>query len=492
MDMNPSIPKAVWGLNGTERPGAVYLAAVLAAYGQKGLPAYAIYGHDVQDANDTTIPEDVREKLLRFAKAAVAVGEMRGKSYLACGGVSMGIAGSIVNPEFFESYLGMRCEHVDMSEFIRRIDEGIYDQSEYEKANQWAKENCRDGMDRNSNPSDVKRKEWEWQFSVKCALIAKDLMSGNSRLKEMGYGEESMGRYAIAAGFQGQRQWTDHFPNTDFAEAILCSSFDWNGKRPPYIFATENDSLNAVSMLFGNLLTNTAQIFADVRTYWSPEAIKRVTGQELTGTAKNGILHLINSGAACLDGTGMAEIDGRHVVKPFWELTDDDTRACIEAVRWCPANKAYFRGGGFSSCFKSCGGMPVTMMRINLVKGLGPVFQLAEGWTAELPDRMHRILDERTDPIWPTTWFVPKLTGRGAFKDVYSVMSNWGANHTAVSYGHIGADLITLCAMLRIPVSLHNVDEERVFRPGVWNAFGTDNRENADYLACKTYGPLYG
>jgi L-fucose isomerase len=491
MDMDPSTPKAVWGFNGTERPGAVYLAAVLAAHAQKGLPAFSIYGHDVQDKDEREIPGDVREKILRFARAAAAVGEMRGKSYLSCGSVSMGIAGSIVDAPFFESYLGMRLEQVDMTEFIRRIEEGIYDKAEYEKALKWTKETCREAPDRNANPSDRARKDWEWEFTVKCALIARDLMNGNEKLIDMGYREEGLGHNAIAAGFQGQRQWTDHFPNADFVEAILCSSFDWNGIRRPYVFATENDALNGMAMLFGNLLTNTAQIFSDVRTYWSPEAVKRVTGKALTGRAENGIIHLINSGASALDGTGRQERDGQPAMKPFWEITEEEAKACLAHTKWCPANKSYFRGGGFSSNFRTRGGMPVTMSRLNLVKGLGPVLQIAEGYTVDLADDVHAILDERTDPTWPTTWFAPRLTGKGAFTDVYSVMANWGANHGAISYGHIGADLITLSAMLRIPVNMHNVDPARVFRPSAWNAFGTENAESADYTACKNFGALY-
>ncbi|MGE5494150.1 MAG: L-fucose isomerase [Burkholderiales bacterium] len=492
MDMEPLLPKAVWGFNGTERPGAVYLAAALAAHTQKGLPAYSIYGRDVQDAGDTAIPGDVKEKILRFARAAVAVGEMRGKSYLSCGGVSMGIAGSIVNPDFFESYLGMRCEQIDMVEFIRRIEEGIYDKEEFKRALDWAKMNCREGRDKNAQPSSRERKDWEWEFTIKSALIAKDLMNGNPRLKELGYSEESMGHNAIAAGFQGQRQWTDYYPNTDFVEAILCSSFDWNGRRTPYVLATENDGLNAAAMLFGHLLTNTASIFADVRTYWSPEAVKRVTGKELPEQGRHGIIHLINSGAAGLDGTGQQEINGHPAMKPFWEISDDEVDKCLKATDWCAADKGYFRGGGFSSHFKTRGGMPVTMSRINLVKNLGPVLQIAEGYSVQLPDDMNSILEERTDPTWPTTWFAPRLTGKGAFTDVYSVMANWGANHAAINYGHIGADIITLASMLRIPVSMHNVEAGGIFRPSAWSAFGTDNPESADYLACRNFGPLYG
>lgn len=491
MDMDPLLPKAIWGFNGTERPGAVYLAAVLAAHAQKGLPAFSIYSRDVQDASDTAISGDVREKILRFARSAVAAGEMRGKSYLSSGNVSMGIAGSSVNEDFFESYLGMRCEQVDMTEYVRRIEEDIYDKDEFERALKWVKENCREGRDNNSVPSDRARKDFEWEFTIKCALIAKDLMAGNPKLKEIGFGEESMGHNAIAGGFQGQRQWTDHFPNTDFVESILNSSFDWNGKRAPYIFATENDSLNAVSMLLGNLLTNTAQIFSDVRTYWSPEAVKRVTGKKLPKQGENGIIHLINSGAACIDGTGRQETGGKAAIKPFWDISEEEVRKCLGAVDWCPASKGYFRGGGFSSHFKTRGGMPVTMCRLNIVKGIGPVLQIAEGWTVDLPDDIHRILEERTDPTWPTTWFTPRLTGRGAFTSVYSVMANWGANHGAISYGHIGADLITLASILRIPVNMHNVEGSKVFRPAAWSAFGTDNPESADYMACRNYGPLY-
>ncbi|HHW03822.1 MAG TPA: L-fucose isomerase [Thermoanaerobacterales bacterium] len=494
IDMDPYIPKAIWGFNGTERPGAVYLAAALAGHSQKGLPAFGIYGRDVQDATDRTIPDDVKEKLLRFARAGLAVALMKGKSYLSMGNVSMGIAGSIVNPDFFESYLGMRNEYVDMSEFIRRMDEGIYDREEFERALKWTRENCKEGKDNNSPAiqSTRERKDWEWEFVVKMTMIARDLMVGNERLAELGFVEEAQGHNAIAAGFQGQRQWTDHFPNGDFMEAILNSSFDWNGIRAPYIMATENDSLNGVSMLFGYLLTNTAQIFADVRTYWSPDAIKRVTGKELTGIAEGGIIHLINSGAAALDGTAQQTRNGEPAMKPFWEITEEEVKKCLDATSWRPANREYFRGGGFSSNFLTKGKMPATMMRVNIIKGLGPVLQIAEGYTVDLPEDIHNILDERTDPTWPTTWFAPRLTGHGAFRDVYSVMNNWGANHGAVSYGHIGADLITLASILRIPVCMHNVPEEKIFRPSAWSAFGTQDLEGADYRACKNFGPLYG
>lgn len=494
MDMDPYIPKAVWGFNGTERPGAVYLAAVLAGHNQKGLPALGIYGRDVQDAGDTSIPPDVQAKLLQFAKAGLAVAEMRGKSYLSMGSVSMGIAGSIVDPAFFESYLGMRVESIDMSEFVRRMDEGIYDQEEYTRALAWVKENCQEGRDYNApeNQRSRAQKDQDWERVVRMALIARDLMVGNPRLAGLGYGEEALGHNAIAAGFQGQRQWTDHFPNGDFLEAILNSSFDWNGIRQPYIVATENDCLNGVAMLFGHLLTNTAQVFADVRTYWSPEAVKRVTGHVLSGAAANGVIHLINSGAAALDGTGLALAGDRPAIKPFWEITPEEAGRCLDATSWYPARVEYFRGGGFSSGFRSLGGMPVTMSRLNLVKGLGPVLQIAEGYTVDLPETVHNTLNERTDPTWPTTWFAPILTGSGPFKDVYSVMNNWGANHGAFSYGHIGSELITLAALLRIPVSMHNVPEERTFRPSTWSAFGAMDLQGADYRACAAFGPLYG
>ncbi|MED1437011.1 L-fucose isomerase [Aeribacillus composti] len=493
MDMDPHIPKAVWGFNGTERPGAVYLAAVLAGYNQKGLPAFGIYGKDVQDAGDTNIPEDVKEKLIRFAKAGLAVAMMKGKSYLSIGSVSMGIAGSVVQEDFFQNYLGMRNEYVDMSEFVRRIELEIYDKEEYERALKWVKENCKVGPDKNRDgfKRTEEQKEKDWEISVKMALIARDLMVGNKKLEEMGYGEEALGRNAIVAGFQGQRQWTDYFPNGDFMETILNSSFDWNGKRAPYIFATENDNLNGISMLFGYLLTNTAQIFADVRTYWSPEAVKRVTGYTLEGRAANGIIHLINSGAAALDGTGEQTKDGKPVIKPYYELTDEDIKKCLEATQFRPASTEYFRGGGYSTDFLTKGGMPVTISRLNIVKGLGPVLQIAEGYTVDLPEEVHDVLDKRTDPTWPTTWFVPNLTGEGAFKDVYSVMNNWGANHCSISYGHIGADLITLASILRIPVNMHNVPEEKIFRPDAWSMFGTKDLEGADYRACKNFGPIY-
>jgi L-fucose isomerase len=494
MDMDPYTPKAVWGFNGTERPGAVYLAAVLAAHNQKGLPAFGIYGRDVQDADDTSIPEDVKEKLLRFAKAGLAVATMRGKSYLSMGNVSMGIAGSMVNPDFFEDYLGMRVQYVDMSEFVRRFEEEIYDKEEFEKAMKWVKENCKEGEDLNPLELQVSRqkKDEVWETVVKMTMIARDLMIGNPKLAEAGFEEEAMGHNAILAGFQGQRQWTDHFPNGDFMEAILNSSFDWNGIREPFVVATENDCLNGVAMLFGHLLTNTASVFADVRTYWSPEAVKRVTGKELTGLAENGIIHLINSGSASLDGTGQQSIDGKPAMKPFWEITPEEVGKCLDATSWRYASLGYFRGGGYSSQFTTRGGMPVTMTRLNMIKGIGPVLQIAEGYTVELPEDIHNILDRRTDPTWPTTWFVPILTGKGAFKDVYSVMNNWGANHGAFNYGHIGDLLITLASILRIPVAMHNVSEDRIYRPSAWGAFGTADLEGADYRACKNFGPLYG
>lgn len=494
MDMDPLIPKAVWGFNGTERPGAVYLAAVLAGHNQKGLPAFSIYGHDVQDARDTSIPHDVRERLLAFAKAGLAMAEMKGKSYLSLGSVSMGIAGSEVDSSFFQNYLGMRCEYVDMSEFVRRIDEKIYDEHEFARAMAWVKVHCPEGKDYNPKAQQLSRarKDADWATVVKMTLIARDLMIGNPRLADLGHGEEALGRNAILAGFQGQRQWTDHFPNGDFMESLLNSSFDWNGIREPFVFATENDSLNGVAMLFGHLLTDTAQVFADVRTYWSPEAVRRVTGKRLTGRAGNGVIHLINSGSAALDGSGQQSMKGRPAMKPFWEITPEEAERCLKATRWCPAGLEYFRGGGYSSQFVTRGEMPVTLSRVNLIRGLGPVLQIAEGYTVQLPKDLHDIMNERTNPTWPTTWFVPNLTGDGPFRDVYSVMYNWGANHGSFSYGHIGDKLITLASMLRVPVCMHNVAPERIFRPSAWSAFGTHDLEGADYRACGNFGAVYG
>ena len=493
MDTDPLLPKAVWGFNGTERPGAVYLAAALAGYAQKGLPAFGIYGHDVQDKKDTTIPEDVREKILRFVKAGLAVAQMKNKSYLSLGGMSMGIAGSYVDQEFLLDYLGVRTEVIDMSELVRRAERGIYDPEEYKKALAWVKKNCKEGKDVNDAGKQAtrERKDWEWEMSVKMTLAARDLMIGNPKLKELGFGEEGLGHNAIFGGFQGQRAWTDHLPNGDFMEAILNSSFDWNGIRQAFVFATENDSLNGVAMLFGHLLTNTAQIFSDVRTYWSPEAVERVTGKKLSGKASSGVIHLINSGSTTLDATGKQKLNGASIMKPFWEISQSEAQACLDATDWAPADLGYFRGGGYSSHFKTEGEMPVTMSRVNLVKGIGPVLQIAEGWTIDLPEDVHATLDERTNPTWPTTWFAPRLNGAGAFTDVYSVMANWGANHGAISYGHIGADLISLASMLRIPVCMHNVEEGKIFRPASWSAFGMD-KEGSDYRACDTYGPLYG
>ena len=496
MDMNPHWPKAVWGFNGTERPGAVYLAAVLAAHAQKGLPAFGIYGHDVQDLDDNTIPADVAEKILRWARAAMAMANMRGKSYLSFGSVAMGIAGSIVDPNFFQEYLGMRNEQVDETEILRRMDEGIYDKEEYVKAKAWVDAHCKvnEGWDKNRPEKQKTReeKDQDWEFVTKMYLIMRDLMKGNPRLREMGFAEESLGHNAIVGGFQGQRQWTDWKPNGDFCEALLNTSFDWNGRREPVIVATENDALNGVTMLFMHLLTQKAQMFSDVRTYWSPEAVERVTGKKLEGIAANGMIHLINSGATTLDATGRAcDEEGNATMKHWWEITDADEKAILENTQWPPADRDYFRGGGFSSCFLTRGGMPMTMARLNLVKSLGPVLQIAEGWSADVDPEIHEILNKRTDPTWPTTWFVPRTDPtKDCFKDVYSVMNNWGANHGAISYGHIGADLITLASMLRIPVCMHNVPEEKVFRPAAWNAFGMD-KEGADFRACKNFGPTY-
>ena len=492
MDMDASIPKAIWGFNGTERPGAVYLAAVSAGHTQKGLPAFTIYGRDVQNIGDTNIPDDVRGKILSFVKSGLAVATIRGKSYLSVGGVSMGIAGSIVGQDFFEDTLGMRVESVDMTELVRRIEEKIYDEEEFQRALAWVKVNCREGKDYNKVSRTRERKDSEWEFVVKSAIIVRDLMIGNPRLAQLGFGEEALGHNAILSGFQGQRHWTDHYPNGDFLEAILTSSFDWNGIREPLQVATENDCLNGVCMLLGHLLTDTAQIFADVRTYWSPDAVKSATGHALSGEAAPGLLHLINSGAATLDGCGAQTRDGKPVMKPFWEISPKEAQACLEATTWPPAIYEYFRGGGFSSAYGTRATMPTTMFRINMVKGVGPVLQIAEGHFVDLPKEIYTVLEERTNPTWPSHWFVPTLTGKGVFRDVYSVMNAWGANHGTISYGHIGAELITLAAMLRIPVYMHNVAEEKVFRPSAWTAFGTADVEGADFRACANFGPIYG
>ena len=499
-DMDPRTIKAVWGFNGTERPGAVYLAAVLAAHAQKGLPAFSIYGHDVQEASDTSVPADAAEKILCFARCAVAVGWMKNKSYVNLGGVAMGIAGSYCDANFFQKYLGIRPEWVDMTEIIRRITLEIYDHEEYEKALAWVKANCKEGFDCNAGKhlpevitkSKVVPADKDWEFITKMTMVMRDILYGNPKLDELGWHEEALGKNAVAGGFQGQRNWTDWLPNADFSEAIMASTFDWNGPKRPTPFATENDTLNGVSMMLGTLVSGTAPCFHDVRTYWSPEACERVTGHKPEGVAANGFIHLINSGATALDGSGAATNDaGEHVMKPFWEMTDKDMNACLEATDWCRANYEYFRGGGFSSHFRCTAEMPVTMLRVNIAEGVGPVLQIAEGWTANLPDDVHTPIDLRTDRTWPTTWFVPRLTGKGAFKDVYSVMANWGANHGVTVYGHVGADLVTLASMLRIPVALHNVPEEKLYRPHAWAAFGTKDTEAADFAACSHYGPLY-
>ncbi|MGF1735496.1 L-fucose isomerase [Photobacterium satsumensis] len=487
IDMDPHMPKAIWGFNGTERPGAVYLAAAMAGHSQLGLPAFSIYGEEVQDADDKNIPSDVQAKIIRFCRAGLTVASMRGKSYLSMGSVSMGIAGSVIDPSFFQEYLGMRNEYVDMTEIKRRLDREIYDKEEFEIAMSWTRENCEEGKDYNGEPLSVERKQEDWATVVKMTMIMRDLMQGNPKLKALGFGEESMGHNAIAGGFQGQRHWTDHLPNGDFSEAILNSSFDWNGIREPMVIATENDSLNGINMLFGKMLSGEAQVFCDVRTYWSQDSVERVSGFR----PESGFIHLVNSGSAALDGCGEArDAEGKPVIKPHWEMTPQDAQNCLDATKWPPAIIEYFRGGGFSSNFLTHGAMPFTMHRINLIKGVGPVLQIAEGFSIDLPDEVHDTLNDRTNPTWPTTWFVPKLTGKGAFKDVYSVMANWGANHCVISHGHIGADLITLASMLRIPVCMHNVEDKDVFRPHTWSAFGQDV-EGQDYRACANFGPLY-
>lgn len=501
MDLDPNTIKAVWGYNGTERPGAVYLAAVMAAFAQRGLPAFSIYGHDVQDKDDTSVPADVAEKIIRFAKAALAVGQMKNKAYVNLGGVAMGIAGSYCDAAFMQKYLGIRAEWVDMTEILRRIKLEIYDHDEYDKAIKWVKENCKEGFDKNAGkqfPEIIKKSkvvpaDKDWEFITKFTIVVKDLLHGNPKLAEMGWNEESLGRNGIVGGFQGQRMWTDWLPNADFTEAIMASSFDWNGKKRPFAFATENDTLNGIAMLFTTLLTGKAPCFHDVRTYWSPEAVERVTGKKLAGKAANGIIHLINSGATALDCTGAAKDEkGNGTVKQWWNMTDDDIKACLGATDWCRADYEYFRGGGFSSHFKTLAEMPVTMVRVNIVEGVGPTLQIAEGYTCVLPDDVHKKLDKRTDPTWPTTWFAPRLTGEGVFKDVYSVMANWGANHGVTVHGHIGADLITMASMLRIPVSVHNVDKDKIYRPHSWSGFGAGSDETStDYRACEYYGPLY-
>ena len=491
MDLTPQIPKAIYGVNGTERPGAVYLAAAAAAHDQIGDPVFSIYGNEVQNQDNTFIPEDVKIKVAKFIKAAIGVATIKNKSYLSIGSVSMGIAGSVVNPDFFHDYLGMRNEYVDMSEVNRRLQQNIYDQVEYKRALEWTKQHCPEGKDYNDKPMNAQDKETCWESVVKMTLIFRDLMIGNKNLQDKFY-EESLGHNAILGGFQGQRQWTDYMPNGDFPEAILNSSFDWNGIRQPFIFATENDSLNGVSMLLNHMVSQKPQIFSDVRTYWSPDAVKRATGKSLPSSAPDGVIHLINSGSTCLDGTGaMTNKNGDHIMKPFWDIDEKDVQACLDKTDWPAAILEYFRGGGYSSHFKTAGGMPVTMSRIGVIKGLGPVLQIAEGHTVELDPEVNDILEERTNPTWPTTWFVPRLTGCGAFKSTYDVMNNWSANHGAISYDHIGAELITIAAMLRIPVSMHNVDSKDILRPKAWAHHGTKDLEGADFRACKTYGPIY-
>lgn len=499
-DIDPNTIKAVWGFNGTERPGAVYLAAALAAHAQRGLPAFSIYGRDVQEKDDAAIPSDVAEKIIRFARGAVAAGWMKGRAYVNIGAITMGIAGSFCDADILQKYFGIRAEWVDEIEIMRRISLGIYDSSEYEKALAWVRKNCPEGFDKNAGrkfPEVITKSKYipadkDWEFIVKMTLIVRDILFGNPKLDDSGWHEEALGRNAVAGGFQGQRQWTDWLPNADFTESILASTFDWNGPKQPTPFATENDTCNGIAMLLGTLVSYSAPCFHDVRTYWSPAAVERVTGHKPTGVAAGGFLHLINSGATALDETGVCIGEkGEHVMKPFWKMTESDINACLKATDWCRADYEYFRGGGFSSHFRCRAEMPVTMLRFNIVDGIGPVLQIAEGFTCNLPDEIHNVIDKRTDPTWPTVWFAPRLTGHGAFTDVYSVMANWGANHGVTVYGHVGADLITLASMLRIPVTMHNVPEDKIYRPHSWGSFGTEDTQAADYAACKFYGPLY-
>jgi len=494
MLLDAGIPHAVWGFNGTERPGAVFLAALTAACNLKGLPMFKIYGKEVREKDDKRIPEDVGRKLLSFTRAALAASLMKGKSYLSLGTVSMGISGCISDELFFQQYLGMRISYVDMSEIQRRMNKGIYDPEELSKAIEWFSNNCKEGVDYN-DPSLMHTKEQKAEDardSIKLAIIVKDMMKGNQKLQDMGYEEEAAGYGAVAGGFQGQRAWTDQNANGDFMEAILNSTFDWNGRREPIVIATENDSSNAVSMLFGYLLTHTPQIFCDVRTYWSPETVKRITGEELEGRAKGGMIHLLNSGAAALEGSGCLTKDGKPVIKPYWEMTEDDIKSCLQSTRWSPAMLDQFLAGGFSSTYSTKGEMPVTITRLNMVYGIGPVLQIAEGYTYEASPNIHMNLLGRTDPTWPSTWFVPNtIPGDAAYNDVYSVMESWGANHCSMSYGHIGSELITLASMLRIPVTMHNVETNNLFRPALWKAYGTKELEAADRYACAALGPLY-
>jgi L-fucose isomerase len=497
MDLNPITTKAIWGFNGTERPGAVYLAAAMAAHAQRGLPAFAIYGEDVQDIGSDGITPDVAEKILRFARCALVVGQIKDRAYVSIGSVSMGIGGSFLDASMMQKYFGIRAEWVDMTEILRRIDLEIYDKAEYEKELKWIKENCREGKDLNGGPwgqRDFTREELDaqWEFVAKMTLIIKDIMLGNKKLSEIDRHEEALGRNAIFGGFQGQRMWTDFKPNGDFTEAILNSTFDWNGKKSPLILATESDNCNGLAMIFENLLTGRASVFADVRTYWSPDAVERCTGWKPEGLAKDGFIHLINSGAAALDGTGaVKDENGNSVMKKWWEVEDTDIKAMLEKTKFSPANRGYFRGGGFSSSYSTEGEMPVTLVRVNMVEGIGYTMQIAEGYTVDVPEKVNRTILDRTDPTWPSTYFVPRLEEEGPFSSVYNVMANWGANHGAFVYGHIGKDLITLASMFRIPVTLHNIADKDIYRPHAWAAFGTRDLEGADYRACANYKELY-
>lgn len=488
--------QAAYGLNQTDAPGAVWLKAFTAAMDEKKRPIFAIYSPDLESEDGPLCPY-VSERILRFARCAAAVAEMRGKNYLSVGSVSMGIIGSDVRRNILLDYLGMGTVSVDMVAIRGRIDRGFYDHAELEKAVRFMQKNFAIDYGKGRRPY---KSEALLRECLKMTLIVRDLMIGNPRLasprigKAQGFQadvEHAQGANAIAAGTQGQRQWTDLYPNFDMTESLLNSSFDWNGFRAPYIVATENDSKNAIGMLVASLITGLPQLFADIRTNWSPASIRQATGIDVDDVAPRGLIDKRNSGAGALDYA----LDPRTLVPEASRETPYRVAAAIrrsEAAQarlmkeaaagttYLPAILTYFPGDGLSSHYRTPGGIPMTAYRYNVVGNM-LTCSVVEGETVALPDRVADHISNVTDRTWPETFWMPR--------DMSSIeyMTRIGPNHDANSFGLIGADLLTVNAMLRVPVDLHNLAGDHIFRPTLWDRFGGD-----DFAACRMLGPLYG
>ncbi len=488
--------QAAYGLNQTDRPGAVWLKAFTAAMDEKKRPIFCVYSPDLEDENQALSPF-VAERLLRFARCAMALAEMRGKNYLGIGGVSMGIIGSDVRRNLMLDYLGMGTAAYDMVGIRGRIDKGFYDHEELERAVTFFKRHLKIqmGSGKRPLPKDALLRE-----TLRMTMIVRDLMVGNERLADSSVAkahgftanvEHAQGYNAIAAGTQGQRQWTDLYPNFDVAESVLCSSFDWNGYRGPMFVATENDSKNAIGMLVAGLITGLPQLFADIRTNWTPASIRKVTGKNVDRLCPNGIIDKRNSGAGALDyAIDLYKVAGVSKKKPVQELTavirNDRViqkkimDAALRATIYMGAELTYFPGDGLSSHFRTPGNLPMTAYRYNTI-GDRLTCSVVEGDTVELPATVADHISNATNRTWPESYWAPRNMSS------FEYMSRIGPNHDANSFGYIGADLITLNAMLRIPVDMHNIDKRDIFRPTLWDRCGAD-----DFRACTLLGPLYG